>query len=189
MTDEQIIQELRAGKYTSAIKALYKHYAVVRQMVLKNSGSKQDAEDVYQESLIILYRKVRESDFVLTSALSTFLIGICRLHWMNELRKRNKTVTGELGEVPAEDAERFHTYLEEESKFKQAEKALLDLGEKCRDILRLFYFDKLDFKSIAGKVGLSNERVAKNQKYRCLEKARENYLTLNATRKGEGNEH
>jgi RNA polymerase sigma factor (sigma-70 family) len=183
MTDEQIIQELKAGKYTSAIKALYKHYPVVRQLVLKNSGSKQDAEDVYQESLIILYRKVRENDFVLTSALSTFLVGICRLQWMNELRKRNKQVTNGLGEVTAKDAERFTAYLEEESKFKQAEQALLHLGEKCRDILRLFYFDKLDFRSIASKVGLSNERVAKNQKYRCLEKARENYLSLNASKK------
>ncbi|HTF04666.1 MAG TPA: sigma-70 family RNA polymerase sigma factor [Bacteroidia bacterium] len=179
MTDEQIIQELKAGKYTSAIKALYKHFAVVRQLVLKNSGSKQDAEDIYQESLIILFRKVKESDFVLTSALSTFLIGICRLQWMNELRKRNKSATESLGEIPVDEAERFAAYLDEESKFKQAEKALSELGEKCRDILRLFYFDKLDFKTIASKVGLSNERVAKNQKYRCLEKARENYLSLN----------
>lgn len=180
MTDEQIIQELKAGKYTSAIKALYKHYPTVRGLVVKNNGSKQDAEDIYQESLIVLFRKVKENDFVLTSALSTFLIGICRLQWMNELRKRNKQATESLGEVTAEEAERFNTYLEEESKFKQAEKALLELGEKCRDILRLFYFDKLDFKAIAAKVGLSNERVAKNQKYRCLEKARENYLSLNA---------
>lgn len=180
MTDEQIIQELKAGNHSSALKALYKHYPVVRQMVLRNSGSKQDAEDIYQESLIILWRKVRENNFQLTSALSTFLVGICRLQWMNELRKRNKTVTSELNEVTAEDAERFSTYFEEESKFKRAEKALLELGEKCRDILRLFYFNKLDFKTIASKVGLSNERVAKNQKYRCLEKARENYLSLNA---------
>lgn len=183
MTDQEIIQELKAGKYNSALKALYKHYPVVRQMVLKNSGSKQDAEDIYQESLIILHRKVRENDFVLTSTLSTFLVGICRLQWMNELRKRNKQATESLGEVSAEDADRFNTYLEEESKFKLAEKALLDLGEKCRDILRLFYFRKLDFKTIASKVGLANERVAKNQKYRCLEKARENYLSLNASKK------
>lgn len=178
MTDEQIIHELKAGKYTSAIKALYKHYPTVRGLILKNSGSKQDAEDVYQEALIILFRKVKQPDFTLTSSLSTFLIGICRLHWMSELRKRNKSADFSL-ELSDADAESFSSLMEEESKFKIAEKALLEIGEKCRDLLRLFYFEKLDFKVIASKIGLSNEKVAKNQKYRCLEKARENYLLLN----------
>ena len=180
MTDEQIIQELKAGKYTSAIKALYKHYPAVRGLILKNRGNKQDAEDVYQEALIILFRKVKQPDFVLTSSLSTFLIGICRLQWMGELRKRNKTAGDFERELSEVESQGFSAFIEEESKFKVAEKALLEVGEKCRDLLRLFYFEKMDFKKIAAKIGLSNEKVAKNQKYRCLEKARENYLLLNA---------
>ena len=180
MTDEQIIQELKAGKYTSAIKALYKHYPTVRGLVLKNSGSKQDAEDIYQESLIILFRKAKETDFKLTSSLSTFLVGICRLQWMNELRKRNKSAGDFESELNSVETEEFSSFIEEETKFKTAEEALLKVGEKCRDLLRLFYFEKLDFKVIAAKIVLANERVAKTQKYRCLEKARELYLSLNA---------
>lgn len=180
MTDEQIIHELKAGKYTSAIKALYKHYSTVRGIVLKNSGSKQDAEDLYQEALIILFRKVKEKDFQLTSSLSTFLVGICRLQWMSELRKRSKSSGDFESDLSEAQAEEFSSFIEEETKFKTAEKALLEIGEKCRDLLRLFYFEKLDFKTIASKIGLSNEKVAKVQKYRCLEKARENYLVLNA---------
>ena len=179
MTDEQIIQELKAGKYTSAIKALYKHYPTVRALILKNSGSKQDAEDVYQEALIILFRKVKQADFQLTSSLSTFLIGICRFQWMGELRKRNKSAGDFESELSSVESEEFSLLIEEESKFKTAEKALLEIGDKCRDLLRLFYFEKLDFKTIASKIGLPNEKVAKAQKYRCLEKARENYLVLN----------
>lgn len=179
MTDEQIIQELKAGKYTKAIKALYKHFPTVRGLILKNCGSKQDAEDVYQEVLIILFRKAKQADFKLTSSLGTFLVGICRLQWMNELRKRSKSTGDFESELDSAEAETYSSYIEEESKFKVAEKALLEIGEKCRDLLRLFYFEKLDFKNIAIKIGLSNEKVAKNQKYRCLEKARENYLSLN----------
>ncbi len=179
MTDEQIIHELKAGKHTAAIKALYRHYPLVRQMILKNSGSRQDAEDIYQEVLIILFRKAKDEKFTLTSSLSTFLFSISRLQWMNELRRRKKEAKGELGEISAEDAATFSQYIDEESKFKKAEQAILQLGEKCRELLRLFYFEKLDFATIAGKIGLSNERVAKSQKYRCLEKARENYLSSN----------
>ncbi len=178
MTDEQIIQELKAGQYTSAIKALYKHYSTVRGLVMKNSGSKQDAEDIYQEALIILFRKIKEPDFKLTSSLSTFLIGICRFQWLGELRKRKISVGDFEREIDSAHIETYSSFIEEESKFKTAEEALLKVGEKCRDLLRLFYFEKLDFKVIATRIGLANERVAKNQKYRCLEKAREYYLTL-----------
>lgn len=183
MTDEQIILELKGGKYSGAIKALYKYYPAVRAMVLKNNGSKQDAEDVYQEALIILFRKAKSADFTLTSTLSTFVFGISRLHWMNELRRRNKVASDSTDELTAEDTAQYAVFIEEESQFKTAEEALLKIGDKCRDLLRLFYFEKLDFKSIAAKIGLSNEKVAKNQKYRCLEKARENYLSLNAKQK------
>lgn len=179
MTDELIIQEIKAEKYSAAIKALYRHYPVVRQMILKNSGSKQDAEDIYQEALIILFRKVKENDFKLTSSLATFLYSISRFQWMNELRKRKKESTDDAPEISEDEANRISNYIEEEAQFKKAEAALLTLGEKCRELLRLFYFEKLDFATIAGKIGLSNEKVAKNQKYRCLEKARENYSTSN----------
>lgn len=180
MTDEQIIQELKAGKPTKAIKALYRYYPVVRQMVLKNNGSRQDAEDIYQETLIILFRKSKEENFRLTSSLSTFLFSISRFQWLNELRKRKKEAKEQFEEISEEEAGLFSNYLEEETQFKKAEQAVLKLGEKCRELLRLFYFEKLDFATIAGKIGFSNEKVAKNQKYRCLEKAREHYLSSNA---------
>ena len=102
---------------------------------------------------------------------------------MGELRKRNKSVADFESKIDSSEIETYSSLIEEESKFKTAEKALLEVGEKCRDLLRLFYFEKLDFKKIAEKIGLANERVAKNQKYRCLEKARENYLMLNGKQK------
>lgn len=179
MTDELIIQEIKAEKYSAAIKALYRYYPVVRQMVLKNNGNRQDAEDIYQEALIILFRKLKEEKFVLTSNLSTFLYSICRYQWLNELRKRKQEPKNAIEAISENEIIRFDTFFEEESNFRKAENALMNLGEKCRELLRLFYFEKLDFASIAGKIGLSNEKVAKNQKYRCLEKAREHYSSSN----------
>jgi RNA polymerase sigma factor (sigma-70 family) len=179
MTDDQVIHGLKTGNYTPAVKALYRYYPVVRQMVLKNSGSKQDAEDVYQEALIILFRKAKETDFQLSSKLDTFLFSICRYYWLAELRKRKKEVSSDL-EQAIDQPELVQSLIEEELQFVQAEKSILQLGEKCRDLLRLFYFEKLDFRAIASKLGFSNEKVAKNQKYRCLEKAREHFLSSNA---------
>ena len=181
MTDEQIIQQLKSGNHSSVFKELYKHYALVRQMILKNSGNKQDAEDVFQEGVIILYRKVKEENFKLTSSIATFLFSISRYQWLNELRKRKKEPLSELKDISNEDEDLFGRYSEDESKFKKAEEAFMQIGDKCRELLQLFYYKKLDLKDIASKLGFSNEKVAKNQKYRCLEKARELYLKNNHT--------
>ncbi|CAN5184909.1 hypothetical protein BH09BAC5_BH09BAC5_22300 [soil metagenome] len=175
MTDQEIIQSLIAGNQKAGLKQLYQYYPVVRQMILKNSGTKNDAEDIFQEALIILCRKVKEADFELTASIKTFLFSISRLQWMNELRRRKISFKVELPEIPAGDDEKLNDYLQEEEKFKKAETALLKLGEKCRKLLQLFYAQRKSFKEIADELDFSNEKIAKNQKYRCMEKARENY--------------
>jgi RNA polymerase sigma factor (sigma-70 family) len=177
MSDDEIIQALQNGNQSAALKQLYHHYPAVRQLILQNSGNKHDAEDIFQEALIILCRKVKEKDFQLTSGIKTFLFSISRLQWMNELRKKKKEMISE--NVPEEketDSEKLNSYLLEEEKFKKAESALEKLGEKCRQLLQLFYAQKKSFKEIADALDFSNEKVAKNQKYRCMEKARENFL-------------
>jgi|SRR5665213_1563616 len=184
MTDEGIISALRDGNQKSVLKELYQYYPVVRQMILKNSGNKHDAEDIYQEALIVFCRKVKENDFKLTSSLKTFLFSISRLQWMNELRKRKSTSTKitsdekDFPELTETDSEKFSNYLQEEEKYRRAENVLMSLGEKCRKLLQLFYSQNKSFKEIADELDFSNEKVAKNQKYRCMEKARENYSQL-----------
>lgn len=180
MTDEEIIQALQQGNQSSALKKLYQYYPAVRQMILQNSGNRHDAEDIYQETLIILCRKVKEKDFQLTSGLKTFLFAISRLQWMNELRKRKKDVSISLDMTSEKetDVEKLSSYIREEEQFKKAESALMKLGDKCKKLLQLFYAQKKTFKEIADALDFSNEKIAKNQKYRCMEKARENYLQL-----------
>jgi RNA polymerase sigma factor (sigma-70 family) len=178
MTDPEIVQALQEGNQKPALKQLYQYYPVVRQMILKNSGNKSDAEDIFQEALIILCRKVKEENFQLTASIKTFLFSISRLQWLNELRRRKLSFKEELPDLPAADAENLETYIKEEEQFKKAEVALMKLGEKCRKLLQLFYSQKKSFKEIADLLDFSNEKIAKNQKYRCMEKARENYLQL-----------
>jgi RNA polymerase sigma factor (sigma-70 family) len=178
MTDPEIVQALQGANQKPALKQLYQYYPVVRQMILKNSGTKHDAEDIFQEALIILCRKVKEENFQLTASIKTFLFSISRLQWLNELRRRKLSFKEELPELPSTDIEELGTYIKEEEQFKKAEVALMKLGEKCRKLLQLFYSQKKSFKEIADLLDFSNEKIAKNQKYRCMEKARENYLQL-----------
>ncbi|HKC68018.1 MAG TPA: sigma-70 family RNA polymerase sigma factor [Bacteroidia bacterium] len=177
MKDEPIIELLRNHQYQKASEKLYTYFPVVKKLILKNNGSKQDAEDIYQEALVILIRKTQDTNFTLTSSLNTYLYSVCRYLWNDELKKKNKTVN-DAKNLPYLSNEDFKEHIHEETAYKQAEKAFNQLGDKCKQLLKLFYFDKISMKEIAAKVGFSTEKVAKNQKYRCIEKAKENLKTL-----------
>jgi RNA polymerase sigma factor (sigma-70 family) len=174
MSDAEIISQIKSGEHGRALKKLYGYFSPVRQLVLNNSGNKQDAEDLYQEGLIILFRKVKQTDFELRSSLNTFLFGICRLLWNEELKRRNRKPLS-YEENPGEifPDHNFEESLQNESNFRKAEAAFKLIGEKCQELLQLFYIKKMSMQQIAVKFGFSTERVAKNQKYRCLEKAKE----------------
>ena len=42
------------------------------------------------------------------------------------------------------------------------------MGEPCRSILKLFYFDRFAMDAIAARLGYKNEHVVKSQKLRCF---------------------
>jgi RNA polymerase sigma factor (sigma-70 family) len=178
MSDQQIIELLQAGKYTKAGEKLYAYFPVVKKLVLANSGTVQDAQDIYQEALLILIRKVQTPTFTLTSGLNTYLYSISRLLWLEQLRRNNKkmNLATEPAAAPVDTAIDIH--FEEEDKHLLAEKAFLMLAEKCRQLLQLFYYKQLPLAKIASLLKFSSQKVAKNQKYRCLEKAKENLKTL-----------
>lgn len=179
MKDEHIINLIRDKQIKKASEKLYVYFPVVKKLVLKNNGSKEDAEDIYQEALLIFIRKANDADFKLTSSLNTYLYSVCRFLWNDELKKRNKKpVSIEDYKMEVLQNDDIAETVANEAQNKLAEKAFKMIGEKCQQLLQLFYFEKLSMKTIAEKLGFSTEKVAKNQKYRCIEKTKEHLKNL-----------
>jgi RNA polymerase sigma factor (sigma-70 family) len=177
MTDQQIIEHLQQKKYSLAVKGLYNILPLVKKYITANNGTTDDAQDLFQDALVILYKKAHTKNFTLTAPLNSYLLAIVKNCWMQELRQRKKIPLSETT-VDIAAAE-----INEEDDFILAKSAFDLLGEKCRQLLILFYFKQLNFKTIAEQLSFSDEKTAKNQKYRCMQKAKEHYITLskNAT--------
>jgi RNA polymerase sigma factor (sigma-70 family) len=173
MDDQKIITLIRTGKNDQALNALYRHYPLMRKMIRSRGGTSNDAEDIFQEALIILVRKTKEAGFTLTAQLGTYLFSVCRYLWKDELKRRRHEVSAdfETGLTVSEEQE-LEEAVENENQAKLAEKALNELKERCRELLLLFYEGRLKLKEIAARMGYSSENTAKNQKYKCLEGAR-----------------
>ncbi len=145
-------------------------------MILANGGKAEDAEDIYQEALIVFYKKVNEAGFELTSSINTYLYSICRFMWLKS-RKQPKQVFVEFDNVLIEETE-FVTEIETENKYRLSEKVISELGERCKELLLQFYFHSKKLKDIAVQMGYNSENTAKNQKYKCLESAKNKLQAL-----------
>ena len=182
MHDQKIIELIRTDNNDKALAALYKHFAMMRKMILSKGGNTEDAEDIFQEALIIFCRKAKEPGFELTAQLSTYLFSICRFLWKDELKRRKPFRVIDLETGFKQDEEKvMEELIENETKAKLAEKVLNELGERCRELLLLFYKEGFKLKDIASRMGYNSENTAKNQKYKCLEGAKNRLKELKQT--------
>ncbi len=178
MSDTDILELIRQGRDERAFAKLYAHFPKVRKLVRDNSGSSDDAKDVFQDALIIFHRKARSSDFTLTSAISTYLFSVCRNLWREELRRRNRSLSKwDVEDMPEEPPE-LAAMLAREGEYSTAEQALRTLGEKCLEVLKRFYIAKESLNDIARSLGFAGEGAAKTRKYKCLEEARKRFREL-----------
>ena len=91
------------------------------------------------------------------------------------MKKKNQGKLVEFDtELKSTDEEELQRALDKEKKMKMTEEILDNLGDRCWEILRLFHHDALKMKEIAEKMGFKSEKIAKNQKYKCLERAKLN---------------
>jgi len=182
--DQNIIERIRSDSRSiknRALEELYiSYYPIIKNYINKNSGNDIEAEDIFQDAVIVLYTKVRQEDFELSCALKTFIYSICRNLWLNRLKTKGKILSlsedFKETEIQAEDLE----ILDPNTKHKKI-RALFDhIDEKCKNVLYNFYFHRMSMQAIANDMGFANAQVAKNKKSRCLKKLKN--LVFNKTK-------
>lgn len=171
MNDQEIIESIRSGKTDEPIRYLYREFPKIKSLIATSGGSKSDAREIFHDSLILLIEKVSEPSFELTSKLTTYLYGINRLLWKNELRKKQSKQECEWKDTLILSNEELGINEEKEEKLKALEKVLDEISKRCREIFNRFYSRKESMKDIAAAMSFSSVNSAKTQKYKCMEQA------------------
>jgi RNA polymerase sigma factor (sigma-70 family) len=177
-TDSELIEGLKGERTTDqAIRILYRnYYEPLSWYVINNSGSAQDAEDIFQEVVIAFVDLVRKNRFRGESSVKTFLFSMNRHYWLNELKRRGRALARE------EKFERMQdrTTVDAGVKMvgletgKEIMKLLDQLGETCKKILLLYYYEDYSMKQILEQVPYENEQVVRNKKYKCIKQLEQN---------------
>lgn len=172
-----------ANRDNRAILQLYKlHYPYVERMILNNNGSKDQAKDVFQEAVMVLYDKVTGQGFVLESKLKTFLYAVSRRLWLKQLSKKSNnhySIEQDGLEESLDLNEDLELHEVQEQQFEKMESALRILGEPCQSILTDFYFRNKSMQDICEKFGYTNTDNTKTQKYKCLQRLKKLFFSGN----------
>ncbi|MEO6883927.1 MAG: sigma-70 family RNA polymerase sigma factor [Bacteroidia bacterium] len=167
--DNNILTALR-NKQEKYFEILYvQNYPIVRKFILNNSGSENDAMDIFQETMIVLLKNISEENFQLTASLSTYTCAISRNLWLKDLRNtKHFRNTQSLDFVSETD---FITSQDEEQ--KPLDKLMKQISEHCQKLINRIFFQNKKISEIEKEFNYSNTHTAQNQKYKCLKKLKE----------------
>ena len=167
---EQLLLKGLAQSDKASVEAIYRdNYAIIQSFILNNNGSVDDARDIFQEAMVVLYKKSRDTTFSLNCQIRTYVYSICRRLWLKRLQQLSKfgTQVESLEDiVPVEEEVEEHE--KKNTDFLLMEHAMGKIGEPCKSLLDAYYLQKKSMQDIAAEFGYTNADNAKTQKYKCL---------------------
>ena len=168
--DENYLKNIGTGN-PKVMKEVYtKYFPVILQFITANKGTREDARDIFQEAIVVVYEYANSEKPTIRSTFLSLLYTICRNLWLKQLRRRQYQQVEVSDTLLSEHqydnidqsqltVERFGLYQE---KFNL-------LGSACKKVLRLF-FEKKSMHDILTIMGFSSIDYAKKRKYKCKEK-------------------
>ena len=185
-TDNQLLKALAAGDREVTGELYRRNYPIVKGWIVKSGGSEADCADIFQEALVVLFSKVQDEEFTLTSSIGTYLFAISKHFWYKKLERqgRNPSIlwedTNTLEDLHTGHDDDIKIHHEREVHYQQLNLALDQIGEPCRSLLMAYYHEDKNMQEISASFGYTNAENAKNQKYKCLNRLKKLFFSQKA---------
>ena len=170
--EESLLEGIKLNDSDTLEYIYKKFYPSIRNFVILNSGREDDAKDIFQESVIVVYRRIKkEKSFTISCSFKTYVYSISKNLWFKELenRKIEQEKIKNTEEFESADCEMGEPVSnKQEDRFKLYQNHYLSLSKDCQQVLRLF-MDKVPLKEIARIMGYASEKYAKKRKHQCKE--------------------
>ncbi|MBK6635576.1 MAG: sigma-70 family RNA polymerase sigma factor [Chitinophagaceae bacterium] len=142
---------------------------MIQAFILNNNGNSDEARDIFQEAMIVIYEKAVSGTFELNCLLKTYLYSVCRRLWLKRLQQLQRYVNlvENVEETVVVD-EDLEIHDKHNANFIIMENAMNKIGEPCKSLLDAYYLQKKNMQEIAADFGYTNADNAKTQKYKCL---------------------
>lgn len=161
------------GDNDHAFGWLYKEYfPMVERFVRQNSGRLEDAEDVFQDTMLVLVEKLRKDNFQLTASIKTYIMAIAKNLWLKRLRTAYREVEfSELHENSFFDEINL-TIEQEKTYWDRLQSYVQKISDHCKGLIDDMFFKGKQIDQIQREYGYSTRHNAQNQKHKCVEQIR-----------------
>ena len=164
-----------ATQTEESIVSLYRDsFPDFAHMIRRMGGNLEEAKDAFHDALLIYMEKERAGKLHLDSSPKAYLLGTAKICWLHT-RGKGSMLTMPEGFEAAEPAD-----TDTEERERNLMESLVRSGKKCMELLKAFYYDHCSMQDIAARFGFKGRRSATVQKYKCLEKVREEIKSIQA---------
>lgn len=156
---------------TKVLDFIYNNYfRQIRSFIVQNQGSPEDAKDVCQDAILVIYQKLVNANLTLSCSFSTYLYSVCRLLWLKQLEKRKlwRQFTEEAGMFVDLEEDILMIY-ESNERYQLYQKHFRKLSFNCQKVMELF-LARIPLREIARILGFKSEQYVKKRKHQCKEK-------------------
>ncbi|MEN8201612.1 MAG: sigma-70 family RNA polymerase sigma factor [Bacteroidota bacterium] len=166
-SEESIIKGIR-NHNSGILQYVYDtQFPIIEAYIIHNQGTRDQAKDVFQEAMIVVYKRVKSGELELTCKFGTYLYAICKNIWIQERKKyllraeklrHQPLMVNDPG--PADDP-LLQNHLSE-----LFNKHFGELSEDCQKILSMF-FNNFSVEDIRSAMNYKDVHHAADRKYRC----------------------
>jgi RNA polymerase sigma factor (sigma-70 family) len=142
---------------------------MVNRFVTNNNGRADDAEDVFQDTMLILLEKLRMDSFQLTASMKTYIMAIAKNIWLKKIRKNYLEIEFSDG-LNNKFYEEINLAIDQEKTyFDKLQNLLHKVTEHCKGLIHDMFFKEKSIEQIQKEYGYSTKHNAQNQKHKCVE--------------------
>lgn len=174
-SDKDIVTKINSGDKEKVLRFIYDYYyPKVFKFLRKKRASEEDIKDIFQDSVLILMKRILENGYGKETNVGGFLMKVGSLLWYDKLRK-DKKIQFDDSKIESKAIEMDLYPVHDHEKSKLLHQIFDSIGKKCTEMIKLVYFSGYNMKEVAETVGLANEDSAKTKHYRCKQKMIKKY--------------
>jgi RNA polymerase sigma factor (sigma-70 family) len=167
-SERRLLERIAEGEEEALVSLYRANKRPVFSYILRNTGTEDDAADILQEAVVVVWERVRSGTFEPRAALGTFLYATARNLWLRRLQRARRESPAESPEDVGDDETLSPLeQLMQSEESRTIRDALDQMGDPCRRLLLLYYWEEMSMERIAAAMGFANADTVKSKKYQC----------------------
>jgi RNA polymerase sigma factor (sigma-70 family) len=166
--DKALIDSILENRDSEYIQIMYERIFVkIKKIVFDGGGNPDDAKDLLHDTVLLFFKAVREGNYKQNTDVDAYVYTIAKNRWLNKVVRDKKIVhTDKQMEISTNEVTTMEQIYSKE-RVNIVQKALELVGEKCKELLKLIYFDNNSTAEIIEIMGYTSADVVKTKHYKC----------------------